>query len=98
GGDRDGGEIHLRQRRHGQQRVGHAAEEKQRDHQQDGRHGPGDEGGGEVHGAALLSTWAMTTRAPGANRYWPELTTCVPGAAPPSSTAVPPPIRRNCTG
>ena len=97
GGDLDGRKIHLRQRRHGQQRIGDQADEQNARHHQRGADGIADEGcGNALAHSGLTLVWAASelatavlTRTPGCTRYCPAVITCCPGDRPSSITERP---------
>src|SRR6202158_4449485 len=99
-GHRDRRIVHVRQRRHRQQRIGGKTDQQQPHHQQRGRDRTSDEGRGEVHGiwiccalCAAASSAAlpcrMVTWLPGCSLYCPSTTTCSFAASPLSMSASP---------
>src|SRR5581483_10454386 len=103
GAHQNGREVDLRQRRDGQQREGHQADEENPRHEERGGDRPADEGGREAHEArcpavpgraalaaspAACSGDRTRTRAPGCSRKALLVTTCWPASSPWVTTAI----------
>ncbi len=97
GGDLDGREVDLRQRRDRQLRIGDEADEQDAGHQQRGADGIANERrrNSVAHCWSTLAepvselATAVLTSAPGCTLYWPAVITCCPGDRPSSTTERP---------
>src|SRR5207245_2095109 len=97
GGNLDGREVHLRQRRDRQQRIRDQTDKQDTGHHQRRADGIANEwcGNALAHScwtlgwtASELAT-AVLTRVPGWTLYWPAVITCCPGDKPLSTTERP---------
>ncbi len=80
GRNEDRGHVDARQRRHRQQHERRASAQRDADGQQDGRHRPVDEGGGDVHVApstTVPSAGAPADGAPAADVFGPRMRTAM---------------------